>query len=570
MHPRPSPPGSAAPAGLGGLLGFLRTGDDLSALPGSTLPDGTRIGRPIGFGGMCAVFDGARADGSACAVKVLLPAQAAAAEARRRFERESRILLARAIPGLPRGIGAGVHAGLPYILMERVAGRTLADEMRACGRLDPARAVDLVARILEVLHRVHRGGIVHRDLKPENVLLREGGSLCLIDFGVAKLEAAAGSPESADGLTRQGEFLGTPPYSAPEQTDDARRATRESDLFSTGVILLEMLTGRTLAEKPRAVRGRQARALIELEGLPERLGRVVERALHEQPRRRFHRARAMAAALTGRFSPTAWIGWILDRPAAVISFQLGCVALVLAVALVRAGRHEQDLEAALADARRAEAESRARNVRLAEERALLLRENQRLHQQHSGPLQQLLHDDLREKYRALLRASSDPDGRERKKFLVAAESLLGQTTTPSRRAEVESMRAAVAARTSARAAEIRVVRGNFPTVWADVPDTRARVVHNGRVVGESARIDDRNDPEFGLSVRLDVRPYDTILVEIEEGDLGWESLLRIDSTQSGQRLDPIAGLHRLAGFARAHVELVAEYFDPPPPLPDPD
>ncbi len=527
--------------GLGRLVGFLRTGSEIPAWTGVTLADGTRVGRPIGLGGFCAVFEGTAPDRRSCAVKVLLPDLARHPDQRRRFAREARLLLARGIEGLPGGIAAGEHEGLPWVVMERVLGRTLADALREEGRFEAARATRVARQVLDILGRAHAHGVVHRDLKPENVFLREDGSVCLLDFGVAKLERR---PE--DAITRPGEFLGTPAYAAPEQIDDARRARPESDLFSAGVLLLEMLAGSTLAEKPRGTRARAGRALLVLAGVPEPVGRIVERALAEDPRRRFHRAAAMSAALGGT-SLAGLVAWLLDRPTVVVGCELACVALVLGTLLFRAWGLEGRLTA-----ERSELSERAE--RLAAEAEALRAENTRLREQREGPIRRLLYEDLRDRYRALLLADRVRGLRELPRFLAACESFLPQAAGGEARAAVEAMKTATAWRSVPRRAALKILRGRFADSWGDVPDTRVRVSINGREVAVSAAVDDSRTPEYRLAVDLVLGPFDTLAIQVEERDLEWEPLARVGPAPAGPGLDPVLALERAARGSPLEIE----------------
>jgi beta-lactam-binding protein with PASTA domain/tRNA A-37 threonylcarbamoyl transferase component Bud32 len=123
-----------------------------------------------------------------------------------------------------------------YLAMEYVPGRTLKDMLRERGRFTPAAALDIMAGVLDGLAAAHASGIVHRDVKPENVLLTTDGRLKVADFGLARAQAAAGH-------TRAGLLIGTVAYLPPEQVTGGSTGPR-SDVYSAGVMLFELLTGR--------------------------------------------------------------------------------------------------------------------------------------------------------------------------------------------------------------------------------------------------------------------------------------------------------------------------------------
>ncbi|GAA3000916.1 Stk1 family PASTA domain-containing Ser/Thr kinase [Streptosporangium longisporum] len=129
-------------------------------------------------------------------------------------------------------------APVPYIVMEYVDGRTLRDLLRADRRLLPERAAELVDGILRALDYSHRGGIVHRDIKPANVMITRNGDVKVMDFGIARAMA-----DSAATMTQTAQVIGTAQYLSPEQARGERVDAR-SDLYSTGCVLYELLTGQ--------------------------------------------------------------------------------------------------------------------------------------------------------------------------------------------------------------------------------------------------------------------------------------------------------------------------------------
>jgi len=180
--------------------------------------------------------------------------------------------------------------------MELVEGKSLRERL-AGGALPVAEVLRLLAQILSALGHAHRKGIVHRDLKPENVLLDEQGTVKVVDFGLA---AMAGL-RAEDRITRSAVAMGTMSYMAPEQRRDAHAVDHRADLYSTGVVLYELLTGDVpVGRFEPASQGRPEVA--------RSLDRVVERALSPEPEQRFQSAAEMSAALEAASLDRGWRG----------------------------------------------------------------------------------------------------------------------------------------------------------------------------------------------------------------------------------------------------------------------
>ncbi|MDP1805885.1 MAG: serine/threonine-protein kinase, partial [Acidimicrobiales bacterium] len=263
-----------------------------------TMGDRYELVEVVGRGGMGEVWSARDLRlGRSVAVKLLSPHMASEAGVRERFEAEARSAARLSHPNVVQVFDSGEHDGIPYLVMELLPGRTLADEV-ALGRLDPEAVRRIGMEVLGALEASHQAGILHRDIKPGNVLLAADGRAKVGDFGIAK------STEGLN-LTSTGMIVGTAAYLAPERVA-GEPATPQSDLYAVGVVLYEALSGRKPfeADTPiglmRAVEAHQAIPLAEARpGLEASLVAAVERAMAKDPGRRFNSAAAMAAALGG-------------------------------------------------------------------------------------------------------------------------------------------------------------------------------------------------------------------------------------------------------------------------------
>jgi serine/threonine-protein kinase len=207
-----------------------------------------RITRLIGQGGMGAVYEGEHVlVERRVAIKVLRPLlERAQAEAR--FKQEARAAARIGNEHILDVYDMGTLAdGSSYLVAEYLEGETLRERIRRVGRLDPRATVPLLLDLLDGLGAAHKAGIVHRDLKPDNVFLlrkRAGREdfVKLIDFGIARFEQLPS--EDGPHMTATGAVLGTPHYLSPEQARGRRDVDARSDLFSVGIMLYEMVTGK--------------------------------------------------------------------------------------------------------------------------------------------------------------------------------------------------------------------------------------------------------------------------------------------------------------------------------------
>jgi serine/threonine-protein kinase len=184
------------------------------------------------------------------AVKVLFPEFATDPNFVERFRREAQSAANLNHPNIVSVYDWGQEQGTYFIVMEYIEGRSLADILRTEGPLHPQRAAEVASDIAAALGFAHRNGVVHRDVKPGNVLISPSGQVKVADFGIAR--ALGADPDS--NLTQAGSVMGTATYFAPEQAQGLPLDPR-SDLYSLGVVLYEMVTGRApfSGESPVAI-----------------------------------------------------------------------------------------------------------------------------------------------------------------------------------------------------------------------------------------------------------------------------------------------------------------------------
>ncbi len=239
-----------------------------------------------------------------------------AEEARARLVREARMCASIRDPHVPRIYALEeLEDGTPFIVMEKAEGCTLSHTL-SVQRLSVGEACALGCELLDALSAVHRKSIIHRDIKPSNLMvhLKEGAPsrLRLLDFGVGKIETS--SELDLPALTCRGELLGTPLYMAPEQIL-AQPIDARADLYSAGIVLYEMLSGRTPFEGDSvgavfaAVLRDEMTPLSSLRpGLPTSLLAVVRRATAKQVEHRFANALAMREALAAALKDVTALG----------------------------------------------------------------------------------------------------------------------------------------------------------------------------------------------------------------------------------------------------------------------
>jgi tRNA A-37 threonylcarbamoyl transferase component Bud32 len=306
---------------------------------GRLIDDRYRLGDVIGVGGMATIhraFD-TRLE-RAVAIKLLRPEILADADLAMRFRREALAATVLRHSNIVACLETGSDHGRPFIVMELIEGEDLATRLRRGGRLAPTEAAHIALDVARALGVAHVRGIVHRDVKPGNILLARDGRAMVTDFGIARL--AADAEGAVPGMT-----LGSVHYFSPEQARGAT-TTAASDVYSLGLVLFEMLTGRrawhgdTTAElavaridaappSPKAIRPE----------IPAALDAVVVRALDPEPLRRYANGSAIATALEQVIaypdpsSPTIAV----PVPAAALAAPIGAAAQPAALGIARPG-----------------------------------------------------------------------------------------------------------------------------------------------------------------------------------------------------------------------------------------
>jgi serine/threonine protein kinase len=264
-----------------------------------------RILASLGSGGMSVVYKAQDMRlGRFVALKFLLEKFCSSAEALDLFRQEARTACSLNHPGLCTIYDIGKHLDRPYIVMEFLDGETLRDKLRWRG-LTMKQAVACAIEIADALGQAHAGGVVHRDITPRNLFITRDGRVKLLDFGIAKLMSATyGVDESRHQSPSQRYSLtGTVYYMSPEQAlcldVDAR-----SDIFSFGVVLFEMLTGRHPFSGPdimstidQIVRGTQEPLGRIVPDIPASIQAVVLRCLEKRREQRYETAIKLRDAL---------------------------------------------------------------------------------------------------------------------------------------------------------------------------------------------------------------------------------------------------------------------------------
>jgi serine/threonine protein kinase len=274
---------------------------------GKVLQGRYRILSLLAEGGMGVVYKGERVGiGRPVVIKFLHAVLSDKPGIVDRFEREARATARLNHPNCVALVDFGIDEGAPYLVMEYVEGKTLADLLDH-GAVRPERAVEIARQILAGLEHAHERGILHRDLKPANVMIVDcegypGDFVKILDFGLAKL---AWPGEDKRDVTVEGIAIGTPGYMSPEQAAGVP-SDRRSDIYCTGALLYHLVTGskafegddvRSVLRRHREETPASPREIKPGAGISKALEETLYRAMQRDPGKRYQHAQEMAAAL---------------------------------------------------------------------------------------------------------------------------------------------------------------------------------------------------------------------------------------------------------------------------------
>jgi len=286
-----------------------------------------RIVEKIGKGGMGAVYKAEQPDMNRyVAIKILHSRYLSRSDLVSRFRREARAMSQLSHPNTARVFLYGqLDDGACYFVMEHLVGQNLAQLVRAEGAMEPKRAMRIMIQVCSALEEAHQAGIVHRDLKPENVFITTQGGIRdfpkVLDFGLAKVTERQMRPGSMV-LTQQGMVFGTPEFMSPEQAHGKTLDAR-SDIYSLGIILYELLTGKLPFDAKQPIEYIQLHVNATPIPLSERradttfppgLEEVLMAALAKKPEERYASAAEFAAALDSVLQAEAGEGGPISLP----------------------------------------------------------------------------------------------------------------------------------------------------------------------------------------------------------------------------------------------------------------
>ncbi len=294
--------------------------------PGTVVDGRYEVVSLLGSGGFANVYlANHKMLGTEVAIKVLHAPLASSADPQfaARFEREAKVAAQMRHPNVVNVTDFGFTPdGDPYLVMERLRGRDLEEELKLKGTLDPDRLVRLMVPCIQAIGEAHKMGIVHKDLKPSNLFLVDAGEpterLVVLDFGVARVF------DDADAnITQTGAFTGTPAYLPPEYIRE-QRVTAAFDVYQMGLILIECMSGQKAIEADGPMGFLLAhcmgRVTVEPEFFNNDLGQVIQKAISIEDTDRYPDCTALAAALSTVVPPAAdFDGRKFTRPNSPIS-----------------------------------------------------------------------------------------------------------------------------------------------------------------------------------------------------------------------------------------------------------
>ena len=266
---------------------------------GSTFAGRYQVSEELGHGGMGRVYKVRDTKiGERIALKLIRPEAGLSKEILERFSNE--LKLARKIrhKNVCQMFDLGEDRGVRYITMEYVRGEDLRQLIRKVGRLSPGQTIAIARQVCAGLEEAHKLGVVHRDLKPQNIMLDEDGGARIMDFGIAR-------SLTGKSTTGAGVLIGTPEYMSPEQVE-GKDVDQRSDIYSLGIILYEMVTGRrpfdgetplSIAHKQRYEAPEDPRKVNSQ--VPDGLARIILKCLEKEKAARYESAQALDADLAG-------------------------------------------------------------------------------------------------------------------------------------------------------------------------------------------------------------------------------------------------------------------------------
>jgi serine/threonine protein kinase, bacterial len=284
------------------------------ALIGALLDGRYLVEARIASGGTSTVYRGVdvRLD-RPVAVKVMDARYSGDEQFLTRFQLEARTVARLKDPGLVAVYDQGLDARHPFLVMELIEGGTLRELLTERGPMPPHAVAAVLRPMLGGLAAAHRAGLVHRDVKPENVLISDDGDVKIADFGLVRAVAAAG-------ITSTSVILGTAAYLSPEQVRDGNAGPR-SDVYSTGILIYELLTGRTpftgdtaLSIAYQRLEGDVPRPGAAIDGVPPQFDELVARATSRDPAARYADAIEMAAEVDAIADELALPGFRVPAP----------------------------------------------------------------------------------------------------------------------------------------------------------------------------------------------------------------------------------------------------------------